>query len=100
MLRRHSQIALAGTIHFVTTVTRIRGSWFVEATLCGLILRIFEHCRAKNNLTCLGYVLMPDHIHILLHQGEDGSMVSKCMAEFKKVTSAKIKIPDFHGVRL
>ena len=43
---------------------------------------------------------MPDHFHVLLNQSEDGLSVPKCMANFKKITSAKIKLPDFHGVRL
>ena len=100
MLRRHSAIALAGTIHFVTTVTRIRGQWFTEPRLCTSILRAFERSRAKTKLNCLGFVLMPDHFHVLLHQPDDGPWVPRCIAGFKKSSPYWFSIPEFHGVRL
>lgn len=71
MLRRHQTIAFANSIHFVTLVTRERGRWFVAPELCREILTTFERCRAKENLECFGYVLMPDHLHALLRQCDE-----------------------------
>ncbi|MBL0063198.1 MAG: transposase [bacterium] len=74
---------MPGSRHFVTTVTLIRGSWFVDASLCQRILETFEECRAKANLVCGGYVLMPDHIHAVLIQHDDADSVSDFMRDFK-----------------
>ncbi|MCX6600922.1 MAG: transposase [bacterium] len=91
MRRRHQQLDFAGSIHFVTTTTRVRGMWFVEPNLCTRILEMLEWYRAKHDLQCLGYVLMPDHLHVLLHQSEAGAFVSRLMAGFKRETSKQAR---------
>ena len=60
MRRRHQRTEFAGSLHFVTTVTAIRGDWFVDTSACMTILGIFENYRVKHNIACIGYVLMPD----------------------------------------
>ncbi len=91
MLRRHQTIAFANSIHFVTLVTRERGQWFVAQELCREILATFERCRARENLECFGYVLMPDHLHALLRQNDEGSYTAKLVQDFKKFTSRYLK---------
>jgi putative transposase len=95
MRRRHQQLDFAESIHFVTTTTRVRGTWFVEAGLCTHILEMLEWYRAKHDLRCLGYVLMPDHLHVLLHQTEAGAFVSQLMAGFKRETSKQTCPPAY-----
>jgi putative transposase len=77
----------AGSVHFVTAVTRAPGEWFVDAPMCRAVLKVFEGYRAKFRLECFGYVLMPDHLHVLMCQMEDGPLVSQLMEGFKSVTS-------------
>ncbi|MBK6765182.1 MAG: transposase [bacterium] len=93
MLRLHTRHDFTGSRHFVTTVTQVRGAWFVEASLCQRILEIFEECRATAKLDCVGFVLMPDHIHALLFQNEDARTVSDFMRDFK-VKSAFRCLPE------
>jgi len=95
MRRRHQQLDFAGSVHFVTTTTRVRGLWFVEPELCLRILEILEWYRAKFDLQCLGYVLMPDHLHVLLHQWESGPLVSLFVAGFKRETSKQSRPPAY-----
>jgi putative transposase len=95
MRRRHQQLDFAGSIHFVTTVTRQRGSWFVTESRCLRMLHAFEKCRVIGNTECLGYALMPDHFHVLLRQLIDGSLVPDLMGSFKRETS---KIPGIDGM--
>ena len=95
MLRRHQTLDLEGSIHFVTTVTAVRGNWFIENNVCTEILKIFEGYRRKFELRCLGFVLMPDHLHALFYQDESGSLVSDYMRSFKGLTSKKYRPPQY-----
>lgn len=90
MRRRHSQLNFAGSVHFVTTVTLERGRWFVNDDLCQRILTVLEHYRAKYQVDCFGVVLMPDHLHILLRQNDDGDRIPQLMRGFKQYTSRNV----------
>lgn len=100
MLNRHSRLNFAGSMHFVTTVTQKRGFWFVEESVCRSILESFEFARVNRNITCFGYVLMPDHLHALLGQPEADFGVAKMMESFKKFTSRKLRPARYDGVAL
>lgn len=100
MRQRHTLIGFANSLHFVTTVTSIRGQWFTYDPLCQRVLESFEFHRSKNRIICLGYVLMRDHLHALLYQLEEGSAVSDCLAGFKKYTSRFLKPKDYLGKTL
>jgi putative transposase len=95
MLRRHKRIQFPGAILFVTTVTAVRGRWFVKLSLCRAVLETFETCRASLGVSCMGYVLMPDHLHILVQQNEEEDQVSEMMARFKRKTAFKCR-PDWY----
>lgn len=87
MRQHHRRYGFAGSIHFITVVTRVRGLIFVEDSICRRILECFEYHRRKQALDCYGYVLMPDHIHALLVQKGDGFPVIEMMRGFKSWTS-------------
>jgi len=97
MRRRHQRLDFSGSIHFVTTVTRHRGNWFTDASVCQRILFLFERYRKEHHLTCFGYVLMPDHLHTILQQMEDGPITSNWAADFKRETSLGISINNYDG---
>ncbi|MFZ5432329.1 MAG: REP-associated tyrosine transposase [Calditrichota bacterium] len=87
MRRRHNQLDFVGSLHFITTVARERGQWFTSEKVCTEILRIFEKYRCRYELTCFGYVLMPDHLHALLMQTQETLSVSQFMNCFKRETA-------------
>jgi putative transposase len=95
MRKRHTQLAFTGSIHFITTVTGIRGNWFIEPSVCEGLLSIFESYRAKFAIECLGYVLMPDHIHGLLVQKEEGLIIPAFMEGFKSLTARLCRLPNY-----
>jgi putative transposase len=99
MLHRHKNNDFEGSLHFVTTVTRERGNWFVHEEMCQEVLRIFEWWRVKFEVSCLGYVLMPDHLHGLLLQEKEGA-VSKLMRSFKCYTSRYVKPINYPSATL
>lgn len=100
MLNRHSRLNVAGSVHFVTTVTLQRGSWFVEESACRAILESFEFARTQRNIACYSYVLMPDHLHALLFQPDADFGVAKMMESFKKFTSRKLRPQIYDGKTL
>jgi putative transposase len=97
MLRRHNSIALPGTLHFVTTVTAIRGNWFASDEVCRGVLWEFEKSRVRHDLQCLGYVLMPDHMHAVLLQSEEDLQISAMLRDFKAATALRCRPELFHG---
>ncbi|MCX6601623.1 MAG: transposase [bacterium] len=100
MLRRHNSIAIPGTLHFVTTVTAIRGNWFTGDEVCRQVLWEFEKSRIRQGLQCLGYVLMPDHVHAVLFQLEEGLQISAMLRDFKAATALSCRPEQFHGPSL
>jgi putative transposase len=95
MRRRHRSLNFADSLHFVTTVTRERGNWFAAEDTCAAILTVFERYRVELRLVCFGYALMPDHLHVLLFQREEGALISRLMGSFKRETSKTVTIPSF-----
>jgi putative transposase len=97
MLRRHNSIAIPGTLHFVTTVTAIRGNWFTSDEVCRGVLWEFEKSRVRQGLQCLGYVLMPDHVHAVLLQSVEGLQISAMLRDFKAATALRCRPEQFQG---
>ncbi len=97
MLHRHSRLNIAESVHFVTTVTAVRGAWFTEDAVCRSILEAFEFARSKYKVDCRGYVLMPDHLHALLLQHDADFAVARMMESFKKFTSRKLRPAQYPG---
>jgi hypothetical protein len=87
MQHRHGILDFAGSIHFITLATRVPGNWFITSAQCRAMLDVFEGYRAKADLDCFGYVLMPDYLHALLRQTDSGPFVSMAVQGFKSVTS-------------
>jgi putative transposase len=95
MLQRHSRLAFEGSIHFLTTVTSVRGNWFLDAEICQRLLEFFEKYRARYHLDCYGWVLMPDHVHALVVQNCSELVIPSLMKGFKQITSRQCKPPAF-----
>jgi putative transposase len=58
------------------------------------MLSVLEHYRAKYQMDCFGYVLMPDHLHAMFRQNEEGDLISRLMRGFKEYTSRHV-FPEF-----
>jgi putative transposase len=91
MLRRHTRLDFDGSVHFVTTVTNVRGNWFVKDDTCTALLELFEGYRKQQQLDCFGFILMPDHLHALLRQTTASGTVPLFMGGFKSVSSRRLK---------
>jgi putative transposase len=52
--------------YFVTTVTANRRRLFQVSEAADLMLEVLQHYRKQNKFALHGFVIMPDHLHLLL----------------------------------
>ena len=76
-------------IYYITTVTQNRLPLFVEASFIIPLYDSLHYYRHKLNFKLLGYVIMPDHLHLLLWPLGQAT-ISDIMRDYKKFTAARI----------
>ncbi len=76
-------------IYFITT--RIEGfvSLFKNKEFVGIIIESLNHCRKTHEFLIIAYVIMPEHIHLLILPYGNMS-VPDIMRDFKKYTAKRI----------
>jgi putative transposase len=55
-------------LHFLTFSCYHRKPFFRDAALCDLFLKALEGARRRYRLVVLGYVVMPEHVHLLVSE--------------------------------
>jgi REP element-mobilizing transposase RayT len=70
-------------------VVKDRKKLIVDENICSLILKDLEFYRKKYQFLLHAYVIMPDHLHLLLSLKEKGNM-SIIMRDFKSHTAQAI----------
>ena len=55
-----------GMVRFVTFVCRRRVAWLADPTLIRLLIQQIAVWRVAHDIKLLGYVIMPDHVHLVL----------------------------------
>ena len=55
-------------VHFLTFSCYHRQPFFTNETYCDLFLKILERVRRRYRLVVLGYVVMPEHVHLLVSE--------------------------------
>jgi putative transposase len=79
-----------GYLHFVTFSCYRRKPLLGTATACGIFERELEAMRVRYGLVVSGYVLMPEHVHLLV--GEPcRSTLPVALQVLKQQTSRKLK---------
>jgi REP element-mobilizing transposase RayT len=90
-LRGRSRFAAAGHVLFVTTTA----ANFAHVFSCGstyynILIESLEFVLNEHQAVLFAYVLMPNHVHLVLRLPE-GQSISDLMRDFKKYTSTKIR---------
>jgi putative transposase len=75
---------------FITTVTANRRRLFQVESNANILLSVIEQNRSKNRLQIHAFVVMPDHIHLLLTPAKDVSL-EKAMQFIKGGFSFQLK---------
>ena len=79
--------------HFVTTRTYRNFPYFKDSELCQVLLEELEFYSGKYGFTLLGYVIMTDHLHLLVWWDREEKpilSISKVMQGIKGSTARRI----------
>jgi putative transposase len=60
----------AGYLHYVTTSCYHRRAWFASEANRDLFVEVLEQVRRRYHFVVVGYVVMPEHVHLLLSKPE------------------------------
>ena len=76
---RKRRYSLTGGVYLITTNTRDRLPWFTETDLAVSMSRMIETYLNNKYCRCLCWVIMPDHIHLLvqLKSAELNSIINR-----------------------
>ena len=75
-------------VHYVTGVTYARVPIFRGEEICSLFIEALSETRLKDPFKLIGYVLMPDHFHLLANPIELN--ISKVVGKLKGRSASKI----------
>jgi putative transposase len=67
-------------LHFLTFSCYRRQPLFTSATRCDLFLQILERVRRRYRLVVLGYVVMPEHVHLLVSEPQRATLSTAIQA--------------------
>jgi REP element-mobilizing transposase RayT len=69
-LLRKGRYSQPNRIYFITTVTQTRRPWFSEHNLARVVSRSITNEKVFRDAKVLCWVVMPDHVHLLIELGE------------------------------
>ncbi|HXM61825.1 MAG TPA: transposase [Terriglobales bacterium] len=76
-------------LHFITCSCYRRQAWLASPQRRDLFLKVFEEVRQRYCFVVVGYVAMPDHIHLLISEPEKGDP-SRVMQAIKQGFSRRV----------
>ena len=82
--------------HFVTISCYHRQRHFNDPAVRDLFVRCLEQTRVRWRLIVYGYVVMPEHVHVLVSEPERG-LLADAIHALKLAVSKRVKPKDFEG---
>jgi len=79
-----------GDLHFITFSCYQHGNFLASARNRNIAAKILGEVRARCKFALVGYVLMPDHVHLLISEPR-GSSPGKVIQVFKQRVSRKLR---------
>jgi len=67
-------------LHFFTFSCYRRQALFTSATRCDLFLQVLERVRRRYRLVVVGYVVMPEHVHLLVSEPQRATLSTAIQA--------------------
>jgi putative transposase len=86
---RHGRVSEPGRIYLVTTVTRERSRIFANPDAARSAAACLGDARIVGDNRLLAWVLMPDHLHVLLELGKEVAL-SVCVARIKSASARAV----------
>jgi putative transposase len=82
-----------GVFHFITFSCYRREPLLVKRDGYPIFEAILEQTRRSHRFVVAGYVLMPEHVHLLVNEPRKGSLATAIQV-LKQETSQKLKQPE------
>lgn len=79
-----------GDLHFITFTCYQRRKFLASVRSKNIAVQILGEVRSRFNFLLVGYVFMPDHVHLLISE-PPGSAPAKAMQVFKQRVSRKLR---------
>ena len=76
-------------IYFVTSAVVEWVDAFTRSNYCDIVVSSLKHCMEKKGLVLHAWVIMPNHIHLIISRNGEASL-SDIIRDFKKFTSSSI----------
>jgi putative transposase len=76
-------------LHFITCSSYRGQTWLASPQRRDFFLAVFEQVRQRYGFVVVGYVVMPDHIHLLISEPEKGDP-SRVMQAIKQAFSRRV----------
>ena len=101
---RKGRSSVPGQIYLVTSVTKDRRKWFLDFDLGCLASKILNSPQLWPDANLLAWVLMPDHLHLLVELGDRESL-ELAVQRVKSLVSKELRLslgpaqiwqPGFH----
>ncbi len=80
---------IEGSIYYITSVIYSRTKIFTAPSFVVPIIDSLNYYRYQYSIKIIGYVVMPDHLHLLLYPLIE-SAITAFMRDFKRFTSGRI----------
>ncbi len=82
----------SGDFHFITFSCYKREPLLARRQGYSMVEEILEQVRQSRGFVIAGYVLMPEHVHLLVNEPQEGSLAGAIQI-LKQTTSKKLKRP-------
>jgi putative transposase len=87
-LKRYQE---TGQVHFLTFSCYRRRMNFEGAAACGTFVNALERVRRDYSLCVYGYVVMPEHVHLLVNEPERGTL-ARAMQSLKQGVARRLTL--------
>tara|TARA_R110002072_G_scaffold196879_2_gene354222 strand:- start:33 stop:542 length:510 start_codon:yes stop_codon:yes gene_type:complete len=77
-------------IYFVTFTVVEWVDVFTRAEYKSIVLESLQFCQKEKGLEIYAWVIMSNHLHLIISRAENGQRLSDIVRDFKKFTSSKI----------
>ena len=84
MRSRYKFVDSNNSLYFLTFTVIGKIPVFINSKYCDVIIENFEFYRRKRGLQTFSYVIMDNHVHVIMSHYED---ISKVVQDFKKYTA-------------
>ena len=78
----------AGHLHYITTSCYHRRAWFGSEANRDLFVAVLEQVRRRCHFVVVGYVVMPEHVHLLVNEPQRG-LLSRTIQALKLSVSMR-----------